>query len=204
MPLCCSTLPHEIIIVGIRRNCQERLGHHKKGRLIQLSLCFPTVITSVINLCRLTVLHFEKGKWKKGQFQTNLHHSLKSEKRVNQMSNLAPLHVLKQPRSSAGSSAATWKGRAGELLPEIPGYKGFIPLVGILQAAPKCSEAQLTRPWRRAKEISAVQRPFVLLVMSIAHNAARAFVNDIIIQSVNKSVSAISCNSFSPHFIVSN
>lgn len=110
MPLCCSTLPHGIIIVGIRHNCQERLGHHKKGRLIQLSLCFPTVITSVINLCHLTVLHFEKGKWKKGQIQTNLHHGLKSEKRVNQMSNLAPLRVLKQPRSDAPPAASKAKG----------------------------------------------------------------------------------------------
>lgn len=63
--------------------------------LAQLSLCFPTVITSVINLCHLTGLHFEKGKWKKERFQTNLHHSLKSQDGVNQMSNLALSHPLK-------------------------------------------------------------------------------------------------------------
>lgn len=88
-------LPHRTIIVGIRRNCQASLGHHEEECLAQLSPCFPTVITSVINLCHLTVLHFEKRKWKKDPFQTNLHHSLKSQSRVDQMSNLALSHSLK-------------------------------------------------------------------------------------------------------------
>lgn len=86
LPLLREISPPRIIVVGITRNCRERLGHHKKDRLLQLSLCFPTVITSVINLCHLTVLHFEKRKWKKDQFQTNLHHSLRFQNRVKQMS----------------------------------------------------------------------------------------------------------------------
>lgn len=95
VPLCGQILPHGIILVGIKQNCQEILSHHKKDCLIQLSLCFPTVITLVINLCHLTVLPFEKRKWKKDRFQTHLHHSLKSQNRVNQMSNLALSHFLK-------------------------------------------------------------------------------------------------------------
>lgn len=95
VPLCGQILPHGIILVGIKQNCQEILSHHKEDCLIQLSLCFPTVITLVINLCHLTVLHFEKRKWKKDRFQTHLHHSLKSQNRVNQMSNLALSHFLK-------------------------------------------------------------------------------------------------------------
>lgn len=100
-------MPHRIITVGIKHNCHERLGH-KKESLIRLSLCFATVITLVINLCHLTVLHFEKRKWKKDRFQTNLHHTLKSQNRVNRMSNVVLSRLLKwshchtQPKGRKG------------------------------------------------------------------------------------------------------
>lgn len=119
------------------------------------------------------------------------------------MSNLVPLHVLKQPCSNGPSPASKAKGSSCFLLKSL-GCRGSPLFIEILCAVPRCSKVQLIRLWKRVKEISAVQRPFMLLVMSIAHNAARAFVNDIIIQSVNKSVPAISLNSFSPHFVVSN
>lgn len=193
-----------IISVGIKRNCQERLGHHRKARLIQLSLCFPAVITLVINLCHLTVLHFEKRKWKEGWFQTNFHPSLKSQKRMSPMS-ASPFHTLgrslarprsrgvqgrglQPPRPEGGFEAAGLQVPRGDPPGSSPGLRNT------LHEPPEGPPARRPLPPRTVRAAGNVRRP----------DAARGFANDIITPKANKSVPASAPNPFSPHFIVSN